>query len=364
MPNTVLDQVPTAPQSNTYLTSCEWRIVDMSTEYAKHCLEGKPFYDFPYFRQVATLWAIFGESFKAAQKHDKATDIIFSANMAMNLFVSVFTSFEFLAKGLLNLPAAGISALAGKQQNNTPFQQKVGEVAKEYVDLIKDDAFYTVPYLAELGSLYKSFYNAESRSVIDAYTLFALSFEHLAKSLISMPFWGFYKLSELITSDDSYWQRSLTIAYPAGCDDATKTHLKQELATQVSEKINPGPNTHYQDEIDFLEEEGEFLRIKCGRYDNLQEAIKILSELGFTLHKFEGNDFVQLRVKDTDCESLKSEKVSALCKDGITQDYSYKNSIDANTTFFSLDVPVTRLQALNKDLDKEDAPSTHWLHDF
>lgn len=195
MPKSLLLETPTAPQLNTYLTSCEWRIVDMSTEYAKHCLDGKSFFSYPFFSQVYSLWGIFSGSYQLAKKHDKATDIIFSANMMMNLFVSVFTSIEFLSKGLLTYPANFILA----KENNTTFQQKAGEIAKEYVDLIKDDAFYTVPYIKQLIELYKSYYDANDKSNVDTFTLFALSFEHVAKQIISLPFLGLYGLSEYIT---------------------------------------------------------------------------------------------------------------------------------------------------------------------
>ncbi len=365
MANTVLDAQKTAPQSNTYLTSCEWRVVDMSTEYAEHCLAGKPFYSFPYFRQVGTLWAIFSESFKAAKQHSDTSDIIFSANMAMNVFVSVFTSVEFLSKGLLTLPAAGLSELLGIEENKTAFQRETGKVAKEYVDLIRDDAFYTVPYLRQLKDLYQQFYQANDKSLIDAYTLFALSIEHFAKSLISLPFWGFYQLSELITHDDSYWQRRLTIAYPENTTDAEKIALKERLQNDVASHIKPNENTCYQDQIEFEHEDGEYLQIKCGRYENLVTVISILSTLKFSLCKIEGNDFVQLCLKQGGDNHQEDKKVKALCEGGIRLNYSYQNSIKGREqTFFSLDVPVRELQALNHKLDQDDTPSSHFLHGF
>lgn len=43
----------------TYLTTLEWRNVEMAEEYAEHLKESKPFFTYPYFRQVFGFWRIF-----------------------------------------------------------------------------------------------------------------------------------------------------------------------------------------------------------------------------------------------------------------------------------------------------------------
>lgn len=354
----LLHEVPTSPQLNTYLTSCEWRIVDMSTEYAKHCLDGKSFFTFPYFSQVITLWQIFIDSYALARKHDSAINIIFSANMMMNVFVTLFTSIEFLAKGLLTYPANFIF----KHENDTSFQKKAGEIAEKYVDLIKEDAFYTVPYLSQLGTLYQSFYHAKDKSLVDAYTLFALSFEHIAKQIISLPFLAIYGISEYVTSDDSYWQKQITLKYPEGLSKEEKEQKFETL--QELAKTNITSNSKYQKDVQRIKQEGDILKIKCGRYDSFIEILSITNTLGFNLLKIEGNDYIQVRIKDESTPNNETTAIDEVCKEGITRSYHYKNSIDKNTTFFATDVEVTKVHALLDEIEKQPSLSLHWVHDF
>ena len=71
----------------TFLTSIEWRNVEMAEEYAKHLQEGKIFYNFPYFRQLGEFYRVFVNSYGAARKYNSHAEIIFSDYMVMNVFI-------------------------------------------------------------------------------------------------------------------------------------------------------------------------------------------------------------------------------------------------------------------------------------
>ena len=81
----------------------EWVNVDLAKEYA-FFLNHTPWYNFPYCQSVKAYWRVFGAAWNQARKKHSLWRIINSDAMKTNATVGMFTTIEFLAKGLAAYP--------------------------------------------------------------------------------------------------------------------------------------------------------------------------------------------------------------------------------------------------------------------
>lgn len=89
----------------TYMTTLEWHIVDVSKQYADF-ITHTPFYKFPYFKHVGLFWKLFKDSWKSARVHYNFMEVATSEYALMNAFMGVVMTVEFIAKGILSAPMA------------------------------------------------------------------------------------------------------------------------------------------------------------------------------------------------------------------------------------------------------------------
>lgn len=89
--------------ARTYLTAPEWHNVRLAQEYSKF-IENKPFYLFPWFKEIKNMWSVFWKSWKVARRNASFSNVFFSDCNLMNLFVTSFTSIEYGVKGFISLP--------------------------------------------------------------------------------------------------------------------------------------------------------------------------------------------------------------------------------------------------------------------
>ncbi len=156
---------------NTFLTTPEWYTVDISQQYAKF-IHTKPFYEFPYFESVGTFWKIFGNSYSVARKYARHSEIIFSDNMIMTLFVGLMMTAEYGIKGALSLP---IKLLYGgvedrfidlQIKNNETDLNQLG-ISHTLLQKKAESMWIRVPRYMEFTNILKTFseYNIQIQSI-------------------------------------------------------------------------------------------------------------------------------------------------------------------------------------------------------
>jgi SAM-dependent methyltransferase len=89
--------------TNTFLTSPEWVNVDIAQEYSEF-INHTPFYEFPYWKSIASYWAVFKGSFDAASRRKGFANTALSMDTAMNVFIGSTMTVEFAIKSLISLP--------------------------------------------------------------------------------------------------------------------------------------------------------------------------------------------------------------------------------------------------------------------
>jgi FAD/FMN-containing dehydrogenase/SAM-dependent methyltransferase len=100
------------PGLQTYLTAPEWQNVRVSQAYGDF-IEHTPFYEFPYFSEVANFWQVFGHSWSAARRDYSFWEVASSEYTLMNCFIGVMMTTEYTLKGVISAPFAW---LYGKEE--------------------------------------------------------------------------------------------------------------------------------------------------------------------------------------------------------------------------------------------------------
>lgn len=89
--------------TQTYLTAPEWFNVDAAQEYAQF-INHTPWFQYPFFKDIAQFWKVFGESWQQAAKQKGHMAVLTSSYTPMNLFVGAIMTVEYGAKGALAIP--------------------------------------------------------------------------------------------------------------------------------------------------------------------------------------------------------------------------------------------------------------------
>jgi hypothetical protein len=224
----------------TYLTTVEWRNVEMMEEFAAHLIANKPFYSFPYFKQILELWKIFIKSFNAAKKHISLTKFSAIDYIVMNLFIASFTTIEFLIKGMISLPLSLL--LLFKKDNKTGLQKQIAKIFDDYAQFIHHTQFYNYNFFPKIKLLWHAYWHSDKKTIADLITLLFFSVEFLARSILSLP---------TAFANNQVFSESTGIAHilvKLTSDDATKT--EEQLKTELRDAISQA-----QDE----------LRTECGK---------------------------------------------------------------------------------------------------
>lgn len=339
-------------QYRTYLTAPEWRNVDMADEMADFLRHGKPFYRYPYFRQILTFWSVFGRSIKAA--HDN-TDVswfglIFSEYTVMNLFVGITATIEGLLKGILSLPFR----LLWKRENNTEFQKNIAEIYyTDYGNYIHHTPFYQYPFISKISPIWKAFWNSKGKSFTDILTLLFTTGEILVRSIPGLPARLIYTqpgkqepdiIHVIIKHKSKDGKEGLEIASPNANDEIeTKQTLAEKVIARKAKK-----NTLYS-HVEFI------------RYEKFTQTVnKIASSADandIVFKRIAGQDLVQVDFKAT-TQTL--DAVKAVLGDQIM--YTYDNSID-DAVYIAANIKTAELLEVIQNIKKANA-ELKLIHDF
>ena len=312
----------------TYLTAPEWRNVEMAQEYAAFLKEGKPFYQFPYFKQIQTFWQVFANSYKAARRQHSFSEVVTSEYMMMNLFIGISTTLEFLGKGMISLP---FSWLKGESQ--TSVQQCISNIMDEYAKFIEHTPFYNFSYFSQIKPLWNAFIHSQTeRTFVDFLTVFVGSIEMMARGIVSMPVAGVYNAPQNQESDSI----QLLVSDPEDRIQGIKDRIVvKRTFTNSSYKLLEIPR----------------YRPFCDIIQKLSGVVKLV--------KIAGQELIQVKV------SLIKEQKEAILKNlaGCRTLYSYPNYQDSKREYVELEVDVDSLKPVMSAL-KERGAAIAYVHDF
>lgn len=314
----------------TYLTAPEWRNVEMAQEYAAFLKEGKPFYQFPYFKQIQTFWQVFADSYKAARQQHGFVEVVTSEYMMMNLFIGISSTLEFLSKGLISLPFSWI-----KGESQTIVQQRMGEMMEEYAQFIEHTPFYNFSYFKQIKPLWEAFMHSQTeRTFTDFLTVFTGTLELIARGIISAPVGWVYNAPEN--------QESETI---------------QLLVRDVEDDIE-----EVDERIKVKKAFGDsgYKLLEIPRYRPFGDIVEKLSASDeISMVKIAGQELIQVKV------ALESHLKDQILKDlkGCRVLYDYPNGLDPKRKYVELEVDVEVLSKVIPALKARGADIAY-VHDF
>ncbi len=369
-------------QLQTYMTGPEWRNVEMAVEYGDFNKDKKPFYLFPYFSQIIDFWKITKNSVQAAHQNGASWWSIFSSEFfVMDVFIGTFVSTEYFIKGSLSLIPRAFSWLTGHKKNDTDLQTKVGELFNNYGEFIHHTPFYDYKYVQWLPSLWAAFYNAESRSLDDIFTLLFLTIELPFRSLISTPIAWIYN-SE---SNQAYETIDVLVETKLDAQTLDSSKLSNEIKIAFADarskfpnpefpsaKINPLESANKDDaSILFCHDQSSpnnsytYALLKLPRYVPLQTYIQSLHEHGVDVKRIAGQEKVQIKCKVnyTGEQELENWRQQVNQIKGCQLIYDYENHID-NSRFFAVNVDSSDLSKVLERTSAMDGIETKLIHDF
>jgi hypothetical protein len=302
----------------TYLTAPEWRNVDMAVEMADFLGKNKPFYRFPYFSQILTLWWVFFSSMNAARSKNYTVRLIFTEYTLMNLFISITATIEYLWKGVVSLPFW----MLWRRENNTTVQTHVARLHKDYADFIHHTPFYHYGFLSKIGPLWTTLAR-NPESIADIITVLVTTLELLIRSLPTLPIKFYYTqpsiqepeiIHVLLKRDET--EQAVTLLEAVELRANVKLNEKI-LKTKTTEgKINKA-----------------YSHVEFKRYMPFKDIVEVMAEMTpasneirpLVIKRVAGQNELQL-----DFETSPEGKAALKAILGPRVLYSYSNSIDNN----------------------------------
>ena len=337
-------------QYQSYMTGPEWRNVEMVEEYAAFLKEGKSMFQFPYFRQIAELWRVMYQSYRAARKYNSIFDIVFSEYLLMDLFVCVFTTFELIPKGFLSL----VFSLFTQKENQTEIQRHLADFSEAYAKALQLTPFFDHDYATLKADLAQKYHASKGpRTWVDWLSWKVTSFELSARYWIAKP------LKYLLHVDN---------AEGGSTDVLVKFHAENAQNAEQAEAMFHAAlggltNVTLVEPINVKEQKEDkpylsvYARLRTPRYKAFKEVVPALTAQNIHLKKIAGQSQVQVKclVENETAGLPTSEHANAL--------YTYGDSIHPKRKFCLFDVPVNQLQAVVKDFSSQEHP-VEFIHNF
>lgn len=260
------------PFKQTYLTAPEWQNVRAAQRYGDF-VENQPATKYPYFKEIAGFWKVYGKSWGAAQKESSFQDVALSEYNFMNLFVGTTMTLEYGIKGVIALPFSLFPQ--GSSQKSSADLERIRSL-KAYGEFIENTPFYKYPYFKDIGTYWRVYGSQKktAKSVVKGFVKgIAMTGEYTLKGLISAP---------------------MALVYGSeGLKEAEVIHLLIKDKDNLIESIDPSivvvdscPDTHMK-------------HIQCPRYMRFTELmVKISREPSIECVNIAGHDKIQVDVQD------------------------------------------------------------------
>ncbi|MCE2982417.1 MAG: class I SAM-dependent methyltransferase [Parachlamydia sp.] len=320
-------------QMQTYLTAPEWQNVRAAQRYAEF-VENEPAYRYPYFSEIAGFWKIYGDSWQAANKHHRFSEIALSEYNLMNLFVGSTMTLEYGVKGVLAAPFALFDKASHtkKRDVDSVGKERIRSL-KDYGNYIEHTPFYKYPYFTDIKS-YWGAYRKENKTLASGvkglFSGLGMTLEYSLKGIVAAPM--------------SYLYGSETMK------EADTTHLIVHDPENVIEVIDPT--------IIVLERQtdGDLKHVEIPRYMHFTKTmLKIAKNSCISCMTIAGQDKIQLDVR-----GLKGVVQSYA---GLKKLYEISNPTDFEYTYSALEVDVCQLCESIRALEKENV-EVLFIHDY
>ena len=186
---------PMRPRQGTRATWIEWGNVRFSKQYAEY-IQNKPGYGFDYIGHLRQHFKHFTSYIKECRQ-DKITwgELLFSSDMAMNLFILFATAIQCSLGSLNSIP----SKLIARLRHGKDWEDKVelstldkfdAKVEREYASFIDHTPFYMFPNLEKIKELWKTVLHSKEGvfpKISNLPGAFARTASLIMKSAISLP---------------------------------------------------------------------------------------------------------------------------------------------------------------------------------
>lgn len=189
------------PKEGTRATWIEWGNVRFSKQYA-HYVQNHHAYAFDFIGHMRQHWQHFYYFLKESLKDPdvRLKDLLFSDNMAMNLFILTAATFQCCISSAANLPSQLMARWNhGQNWRNicalTELEKFEAQYEKDYSSFIDHTPFYMYNYIGKIKELWKVIWNSpESFGIKMASALsgIATSIGFFAKAVICAPIKAFY----------------------------------------------------------------------------------------------------------------------------------------------------------------------------
>jgi SAM-dependent methyltransferase len=189
------------PKIGTWATWIEWANVRFSKQYAEY-IQDHHAYAFDHVGHLRQHRQHFFQFVKEARKSPdvRLDELLFSDNMAMNLFILSAAAFQCCSGALASFPAASLARMKHGDAwrnavNLTDLEKFEARYQKEYSDFIDHTPFYMYDYLGKMREMFKVVAGSqESVGTKIASTLSAAvsSLGFIGQAMVCTPIRSFY----------------------------------------------------------------------------------------------------------------------------------------------------------------------------
>ncbi len=186
----------------SYSTWLEWGNVRFSKQYAEF-IQNHHDYEFDFAGHLYQHWTHFYHTMKKSLQTPGVNlkDVLFSDNMAMNLFILFGTTAQLGLSALLSLPSKTLAhfGLIDKNAPLSALEKFTAATQKDYSDFIDFDPFYKYPYFATIAKMWKTVFESQDSWVTklgDAVSAISATVSYGAVGLASAFIDGVYYSSD------------------------------------------------------------------------------------------------------------------------------------------------------------------------
>ncbi|MDI9819662.1 MULTISPECIES: hypothetical protein [unclassified Legionella] len=346
-------------QYQSFMTTFEWRNVEMADELAKYMKEGGSLFHFPYFRQIYGLWRVTFKSFFVSRKYDSASSILNSEYGLMAAFIGIFTTLEYAPKGVISLFLRPFL----NKKNSTPLQNHLAEYFQQYASDLQTIPFYDHDYKGAKQKLVRAYKECANKTWGDWFSYQCISAELSARYWISKPL--------------SYWFHQESNIVPATTDMIVKfkskessgiDKAKQEFISKIESIKENAQVSIVKDHVYAKEKKNAsyisiYAELRAPRYAAFQNTIQALEEQDIQVKKIAGNEQVQVKCLVADSNAMASQ-AQQLKEKKVNLLYAYGDDIHPNYRMCLFDIPVKYLQEVTNNLNRCEGVEVKFIHNF
>ena len=401
------------PQYQSYMTTPEWRNVEMSEHLSEFLSEGHSIFHFSYSHEIYEIWRILFHSLLAARRYDSMWDVLLSDYMVMDIFVATFTTAELLPKVILSLVLYPFL----KSTNNTKMQTAIADYYAFYAEDIETKPFFNHDFQACRKILSEEYNTCEEKTWVDWFSWNMVAIDLFCKEWMSNIMHFCYqeesdpapsttKMIVKFDLDGHVEEEDAKAQFKEALGRAEESMLKQLDESRRNDQNGEGVPCLFktsrgrkeEDEIKLVDDDIR-VKVKQGLEDGSQNthtsvyacitaprfmdfriAVAALEQKGIHIRKIAGQDHVQVKCKfvaddlSKDTLDVACQEKEAACKkqdalQGTSLLYTYDDHNHPNRRYCLFDAPVKDLHKVLNALEEPFAegrvtPTIKFIHNF